>query len=280
MNGQAEEIDLFSFVFENVVTEEMIENALKQVVAAAKKTGNSNSFHIYRHLSRSTANLLPDLQNRGFLKVWNKGEMCELNIKYRDWHDPAEVAANYRENALKLIANGMNAYDLIAYRNTITGPGINEAVDEVRIELFSMLGIDHARTNNKALGYSISPDRKKNKAMIADIHESTKHLSDWRLVEAYFKKTRFEEIMTGKPCYVTLSPYIYKLICLAQTDSIKDVQMLIPYFGSSSARYKEKGCRIVLLNGMVEQAETDKETDTDTNTNTDTTTDTDTGQAA
>ncbi|WP_054029196.1 hypothetical protein [Bacillus sp. FJAT-28004] len=254
MNGQAEEIDLFSFVFENVVTEEMIENALKEVVAAAKKSGNSHSFHIYRHLSRSTANLLPDLQSRGFLKVWDNGRMCDLKTEYRDWHNPAEVAAEYRKKTLDLIASGMNAYDLMAHRNTISGPGINEAVEEVRIELFTMLGINHARSNQKALGYSIDPQRRKNKAMIADIHENTKHLSDWRAVKSYFDQTRFEEIgYDEKPHYVSLSPTSFKLICLAQSDSIKDVQLLVPYFGCSFVRYKQEGQRIIYLNGEIEQ---------------------------
>jgi hypothetical protein len=252
VNDQTEEIDLFSFEFENVVTEEMLEDALRNVVAAAKKSGNSHSFHIYRHLSRSNANLLLDLQSRGFLNVWNNGRMCELKKEYRDWHDPAEVAAEYRKNAIDLIANGMNAYDLIAYRNTIEGPGIDEAVELVRIELFMTLGIDHARSNRKALGYAIDTQRKNNKAMITDINESTKNLSDWRLVKSYFEKTRFEEIdYDGRPCYVTLYPNIYKLICLAQSNSIKDVQMLVPYFGCSQTRQKQQGCRIVLLNGMI-----------------------------
>lgn len=255
MIQQTEEIDLFSFNFENTVTEEMLQDTLKKVIAAAKKAGNHHSFLIYKYLNSSEANLLADLQSRGYLEVWNKGRMCQLYNEYREWHDPVEVATEYRKNALDLIAKGMNAYELTTYRNTKEGPGIYEAVEHVRIELYAMLGIKHARSNINALGCAIDPQRKKNKAMIKDIHESTKDLTDWRAVEAYFKHTRFEEIgYNGDSRYVTLTPYMYKLICLAQSNSIKDVQMLVPYFGSSQTKKKEEIYRNVLLDGTIEEA--------------------------
>lgn len=244
----SDDFDLFSFTFEQDTSEERIQAALAEVVSTAKREGNNHSFHIHRNLSMTTANLLPELEKRGFLDVWNEGRMCNLQMSLRDWHEPAEVAAEYRARMLGLIEGGMNAYELLTLRNTIKGPGIDEAVELVRVELFSMLGMKHARENKKALGYRIDSTRHRHNAMIRDIYEATREMDNWRDVEEYFRNTRFEEIhYDGSSCYSALMPGMFATICLTQVESIEDVRMWVPYFGSSTFRDEGKSYRIVLL---------------------------------
>ncbi|MFE5321446.1 hypothetical protein ACFQ88_22305 [Paenibacillus sp. NPDC056579] len=105
-----EQLDLFALDIHYEITEEQVQQALQKVIAQAKKAGNHDSFHVYgakgRLLDMSTTNMLPELEKRGYLQLWNNGRRCHLFQEYRDWHDPKEIADAYRDLCLQALANG------------------------------------------------------------------------------------------------------------------------------------------------------------------------------
>lgn len=244
----SEEYDLFSFSFEDTFSEEKIQVALQEVIASAKSAGNHHSFHIKDYLTMTTRNILPELEKRGYLEVWGNGRMCQLYTPYKDWHDPEEIAAEYRKLCLQAIENGKNAYDLLSIHLWVEGPGIDEAFQKTRMEIFEMLGIEHARKDIKALGHLMSKDRKKNKQMINDIFNATRSMKDWREVDEYFHSTLFEEVSYSGTHFAQLIPSQYEKVCVAQSETIEDIKMLVSYFGSCWSRDVSADKRVIYLN--------------------------------
>jgi len=156
-----EQLDLFSLDLHFEIAEDQIQEALRKVIAQAKKAGNHDSFHVFnssghRMLDMSTTNILPELEKRGYLTLWNNGRMCHLKNEYKDWHDPAEVATEYRSRCMASLAGGNNFYDLHNIYLWCTGPGIEEAVQAVKIQIAEQLGLAHAKEKPNALGLKMN----------------------------------------------------------------------------------------------------------------------------
>ncbi|MEK8217155.1 hypothetical protein [Paenibacillus sp. FSL L8-0463] len=234
-NEAVDNIDLFSFEFENIVTDSLIEGALAEVVATAKSLGNSHSFNINRSKLRlATINLLPELEKRGYLTIWNEGVMCNLADEYREWHDPAEVAADYRQRAYEALASGSTYYDLHDLSYGIpAGPGIQESVHAEKVKIAEALGIEHARQNKGAFGYQINSLPKGRHAAYEAILQVIEETNDWRSISQFFKETLFQTVdryVEGYR-YVLLTPTEYESVCLAQSSTIKDIAWIISYSG-------------------------------------------------
>jgi len=219
-----EQLDLFSLDLHFEITEDQIQEALRKVIAQAKKAGNHDSFHVFnssghRMLDMSTTNILPELEKRGYLTLWNNGRMCHLKNEYKDWHDPAEIAAEYRSLCMDSLSRGSTFYDLHSIFLWCDGPGIREAVHEVYTEIAEQLGLAHAKEKPGALGIKINIIKKKNKKAIQAIYEGVKDLTDWRDVKQFFNSVVFE--LPASYCkdtmyYHQLSPSILENVCLVK----------------------------------------------------------------
>jgi len=257
------ELDLFSFSFDPEHSADQLDAALKEVIAQAKRSGNHHSFHVFHQyegvsLSGNTINCLPELQEKGYLELWNSGtsRMCQLNDELKDWHDPREVAALFRTRAMDVLQRGGTYYDLYGIFIFINGPGIDEAIDAVREEIALDLGIEHARKKPKALGIMPDLSRKRNPALIHEVYNATRDLNDWRAVKAYFETVAFEEYSKNVGFRIArLIPSMYEAVCLAQAETVEDIKFIVPYLGSCWDPKDLEGVRIIRMeDGAIEAA--------------------------
>lgn len=240
-------MDLFDFDYTFEITEEAIQEALQEVITHAKATSNTPAFHLTNKygsvakLSSRTKMMLPELEKRGYLRLWGDSEsrMVSLSDEHRDYHNPEEVATEFKQKAYAFLATGKSYYDLYQIRNYPHGPGISDAVyrafDEIGIEL----GIDHLRKNPKALGTKMHRWRKDEKPMLDTIIAALVPMKSWKEVDMFFKSHCFNfppSPYSGTHSYVNYYSSAFKNQCIAQSDNPKEIAEIIAHMGCSWMR--------------------------------------------
>jgi hypothetical protein len=264
--------DLFDFDYTFEITEEVIQQGLKDLIIHFKACGNPNSLHIngtkYSSLlldgtiaarpglDTRIKMVLPELQKRGYCHVWNGSSnghnMIHLNTDLRDWHKPEEIAANFRAAAEACIAAGGHYYMLYNIRTNFTlashGPGIDEAISK-EMELIAVeLGLKHYKAKPESLGVRMGRIHKKNIPIIEAIFDALKPMKHWKEAKLFFDTHAFQEphkYGDGLNNFITMMPNVFELQCLVETDDINDVKEIMAYVGGSWAN-PEKTDRILV----------------------------------
>lgn len=278
-------MNLFDFDFSQEVTQEDIENAVKELAAYSKKLGNPRvvsveyRFNEFGEYEKTTIpirlqQMIPHLIESGYVSSTPDGLV--LKDEYKDFHTVSELIEHFRKICHYYLNNGGDAYGLYSIRTTFgllyrlktqeEQRKFNFCLEKELCEIQRSLGLQHFLNVPKSRGSKMNvlnegKLRKIRRIMAEELVEYT----DYRSVIDYFERhgvcrgllnynenaTWIDHSKTMKLDVITMLPTEFKAQCIAESTDPKEIELILDYIGCMN-RPKENQ-EIILINSKGER---------------------------